>query len=235
MKRILPAIFLLAIGSIATADIPVPTQATQEPILGHGDGGATGFCSLAYYDYCSGWLWVYDSGPGYWSGVVYDLPEDCGKPPGEAYTNTHFWWYWRYTWPGREFVDYRVYEADSMNCLVGEPLLEVNHFSPLERWNYHSGFGSSTADHVAFIARAYWGSVPRMASDNNVWNQAVGCGTIPTVFRSFRFIEDDQVLCPPVPFEDPLGPVNILTDAGFDCETTGIEPASWGGVKSLFR
>ena len=29
-------------------------------------------------------------------GVVFDLPEVCGKLPGESCTNTHFWWYWRY-------------------------------------------------------------------------------------------------------------------------------------------
>lgn len=235
MKRLLPLLFLLALGSIAAADMPVPAQAIQEPIFGHGTGGATGFCSLAYYDYCSGWIWLYYSGPGYWNGVVYDLPEECGKPPGAPCYNTHFWWYWRYTMFNRQWVNYQVYEVDSTNCLVGEPLLEVNHFSPLERWNYHSGFGSSTADKVGFIAQAYNYGAPMMASDHNVWNQSVGCGTIPTVYRSYRFIEDDLVLCPPVPFEDPLGPVNILMDAGFDCQTTGIEPASWGGVKNLFR
>ncbi|MFH1279563.1 MAG: hypothetical protein ABIK65_14435 [Candidatus Eisenbacteria bacterium] len=220
--------------SFSFADAPIPPLAVQDQVLGHvGDGGATGLCSVVYYDYCSGWIWVYFAGYNDVRGVVFDLPADCGKEPGAECVNTHFWWYWRFTNPNRSFVNYRVYEVDSSNCVVGEPLYELLHFSPWERWNYHEGFGSFTADRIAIVAEMDGGAC--MASDNNLKNQAAGCGEIPLVARSFRYVEDGASLCPPIPIEDPLGPVDLMVEAGFDCQTTSTESASWGSIKGLFR
>lgn len=235
MKRFLPVPALLAFASLSFADMPRPTEAVQEPIAGHADGGATGMCSVVYYDHCSGWVWIWEGSPQSWSGVVFDLPRECGKLPGESCSNTHFWFYWRFTSPGRMFVNYRAHEVDSSNCLLGEPLLEIDHYSPTERWNYHSGFGETSADRVAIVSQPYWGSWPRISSDHNVRNQGVGCGTIPVTARSFLFVDDDIPLCPPVPYQDPLGPVNLLVEAGFDCEATATEPSSWSGVKQMFQ
>lgn len=231
MKLALACSLLLLFVSASFSDTP-RREAMQEPVIGHGSGGATGFCSVAYYDYCSGWIWVYSASYYTGSGIVFDLPADCGKEPGAECVNTHFWWYWRFTLPNRTFVDYRVYEVDSSNCLVGEPLYELLNFSPWERWNHHEGFGAFTADRIAIVAGT---DGPRMASDNNLANQAAGCGEIPAFPRGFRFEEDGGALCPPAPMADPLGPVDLLVEAGFDCQTTSIEPSSWGAVKGLFR
>lgn len=242
MNRSLLFVLMLAfLISFAFADTPRPMEAVQEAIVPHSDGGATGFCSVAYYDYCSGWIWQFDIGyVGEAYGVVFDLPPDCGKLPDESCVNTHFWWYWRNTYAGWGApVSYRLYEVDDQNCLT-DCVGEIDWLYPVERWNYVAGLGTVTTDRAALVGYTpvdAWGGGPNIATDNNVMNMQVGCAPVPIVPRSFHFgNQEGTIYCPPVPLEDPLGYVNLIMDAGFDCQDpTSTDPASWGGVKELFR
>ena len=97
MKKILlVSLLIVAFTTPALADADRNKQAIRETLEpSHGGGGATGACSIMYYDLCSGWLWIWNGWElGDQVGVCFDLPNDCGKLPGEHCFLTHFWWYW---------------------------------------------------------------------------------------------------------------------------------------------
>jgi len=242
MKKLLVVSFLtLAVAAGAFADIPnVSKTALQEAIVPHGTGGATGFCSIVYYNLCSGWLWVWSGwAPGDEAGVCFDLPTDCGKLPGETCANTGFWWYWRYTAPGYGFtVSYDLYDLDASCCKVANVGGLANQ-DPVERWNYYAGLGTVTTDNAGLVATFDVGTLPYLGTDNNPKNfgAPVACpGYAPDGMHSFYFGGPATQYCPPLYLADGLGNVQILMDAGFDCQGgTATEDASWSGVKSLFR
>ena len=72
-KLLLVALLSTAFAAGAFADIPTPT-AVQEAITPHSSGGATGFCSIVYYNICSGWIWIYSGWAlGDEPGIAFDL------------------------------------------------------------------------------------------------------------------------------------------------------------------
>jgi len=234
--------------STATADIPFQRQAVQEAIVppGRVEGG-TGTCSVVYYNICSGWFWLWSpftDRDGRWMdqiGVVFDLPEDCGKAPGSECTHLGFWWYWRYTRPGYGYtLSYHLWNADDGNCKVGPAIGALYRQDPVERWNYYPGLGSTTSDYVTITATMDKGALPYWVTDNNHKNAAapIRCAGWPGPIEkhSFIFGEGYQgTICPTYYVGDQLGPVQFLMRASFSCPETSIEPASWGTIKSLFR
>ena len=244
MKKLLLVSFLaLAVAAGAFADVQNhPRTALQEAVVPHSTGGATGFCSIVYYDLCSGWLWTYSGWAlGDEPGVAFDLPNDCGKLPGEECTNTGFWWYWRYTIPTYGFtVSYDLYELDVNFCKAGPSLGNISGYDPVERWNFHYGLGAVTSDWAALIASYDSGSLPRFCTDNNNANFAapLACpGYAIGPIQTYYWGGPTTQYCPPQYFADGYGAVDCLMDAGWDCQPSGTstEDASWSGVKSLFR
>jgi hypothetical protein len=237
---------LIFLSTLASADIPFRREAFHDDGLENQTSGWTsGTCTIVYYNYCSGWLWTYAPfAPArdryyYQIGVVFNLPADCGKMPGEVCTNTGFWWYWRYTLPGYiDRVSYDLWVVDEDACKVGPSLGTLPDRDPIERWNYYSGLGSTTADHVAIMASPVSGS-PRIATDNNARNSQapIACADWPGPIEphSFWFGTPGTQYCPPDAFRDGFGPVQILMRASFSCEATAVEPSSWGAIKTLFR
>ncbi len=238
MKKLsLVSFLVLVFAAGAVADIS--KTAIQEAIVPHSNGGATGFCSITYYNLCSGWLWIFSGWvPGDMAGVVFDLPGDCGKLPEEECSNTHFWWYWRYTFPARGYsLSYDLYEVDAQMCLTTS-VGSIAYQDPVERWNYYDGLGTVSSDNVALVAKWNGGTLPYMLTEHNTYNTAapVACpGFVPDVGRSYIWGNVNSVYCPPYHIAHD-NYVDVLMDAGFDCEEViGTEEASWGGIKSLFR
>lgn len=240
MKTTAIAILTLLVFSLsASADIPDrPRTAVQEAIAPHGGQGARDFCSVVYYDYCSGWIWIYSG----WAaddraGVVFDLPTDCGFLSGASVWNTHFWWYWRYTQPNRGFsVSYDLYEVDGNGCLIEPPVGSLDHYEPVERWNRMDGLGSVSTSKAALVATWDSGALPYFVTDNNGKNYAApgacpGFAVRPP--HTYRFGDGTTTYCPPVYFADGWGPVQCLMDAGWDAPT-GTEAASWSAIKKMF-
>ena len=130
-----------------------------------------------------------------------------------------------------------MYEVDENNCKVGPPVAEIPIADHSTGWNYIDGLGPVPPSGRVAIVAYYdgFGLLPYPTTDNNASNQQAQCGSIPTESNSFVFHKDGADLCPPTPFDDGLGFVNIFVTAEFDCQTTAIESESWTGVKSLFR
>ena len=236
MKKLLLVSFLaLAFAVGAVADIE--KTAVREAIVPHSDGGATGVCSIIYFNVCSGWFWLFSGwDEGDMAGVVFDLPNDCGALPGEPITNWGFWWYWRYTMPGRGFtVSYELHEIDAQNCLMS---IAGSHAyqDPVERWNYSYGLGTVTSTNAALVARWDFGTFPYLCTEHNTSNTdaPVACpGFVPGVGHSYIWGNVDSTYCPPYHISHD-NYVDILMDAGFE-GWYSTENATWGGVKSLFR
>ena len=238
MKKLLLVSFLaLAFAAGAVADID--KFAMQEAVVPHSDGGATGACSIIYYNLCSGWLWLFSGFvPGDMAGVVFDLPTDCNKVVGEDCANTGFWWYWRYTLPDYGYsLSYDLYEVDANMCLttsVGSLAAQ----DPVERWNYYAGLGSTIGDFAAIVATWDGGTLPYLGTEHNTNNAGspVACpGFVLTVGHGYIWGNVGSVYCPPYHIAHD-GYVDVLMDAGFECPTpSSTEDASWGGIKNLFR
>jgi len=235
--RITAILVVLILAGAASAKPRIPFQEIRDEVVPHGgESLRLDACSVAYYNTCSGWVYLWAWSCADEAGVVFDLPSECGKTPGAPCTNEGFWWYWRYTHPGYTYtVSYRLYPVDSSYCKAGPPIGSLNRQDPIERWNYYAGLGTTESDLVALTAVMDWGGRPYLITDNSSKNQEIGCAPIPTVAYSMYYGEEGFPYCPPQTFGDQLGPVNILMDATFSCEETSIEPASWGAIKTLFR
>jgi hypothetical protein len=243
-KLLLVSALTLAVAFGAFADIVNKTSVAEHnpgiapPVAG---GGAAGSCTLVYYNFCSGWIWLWSGWTaGDQVGVNFDMPADCGKLAGETCCLTDFFWYWRYTAPGYGFtVTYGLYNTDANGCLttgVGGPTLD-----PIERWNYTLGFGCATSDVVALTATWDNGTLPYAATDNNASNLNAGpaCnldpGT-PGAGTSLQYVvAGTTVYCPPAAFADGVGYTDLAMQAYFTCDVTATEDASWGEIKSLFQ
>lgn len=240
MKLVLSFLLVPCFFSPLLADAPT-RQALQEPVVRDGARATAGICTVIYSDYCSGWIWSTPLAAQEVVGVVFDLPADCGKAPGAACENTAFWWYWRFTNTFYEPIQYSLYEVDEWNCITGEPIGQFDVLELIERWNWYSGFGTISADRVAFTAEKLWEAPVRPPTSNNVRNQQANCAEIPAIPHSFVFESSAHTqYCPPIPVEDELGYVDFLMEAVFSVEVSTSVPeahesSSWGAVKSLFR
>ncbi|MFH1679165.1 MAG: hypothetical protein ABIH26_00820 [Candidatus Eisenbacteria bacterium] len=248
MRSFLAATVLFAVlAGAALADVPFDRWAEREAIVPHGRvDGATGTCSIVYYNICSGWYWRYspfrgdERIAGDHAGVVFDLPNDCAKEPGAECVHLGFWWYWRYTTPGWGYtLSYYLWPVDEDFCMVGEPIGSLLCQDPTERWNHYPGLGTTNADMVAVISVFDKGGLPHWCLDNNYRNSQapIACDGWPGPLgvHSVYWGNYDTMYCPPYFFADPVGPIQFIMDATFSCEGTPIEPASWGTIKSLFR
>lgn len=247
MNRLLLILFLLfALALSAWADIPNrPCVPVKETVALDDRGAASGSCSIVYYNLCSRWLWVWsDWNQGDEVGVVFDLPADCGALPNEVCTNTEFWWYWRYTTPGWGYtITFNLYQVNEEGCKVGASLATIPRYDP---FGEHGPPGPIVFPEVVDLTgrvaiTATWdkGTLPRLATDNNAKNLAapVLCpGYSPSPAHSFFYGGPSAPYCPPLPFEDAHGPVQILMDASFECRPViGTAESSWSAVKTLFR
>ncbi|NNE10016.1 MAG: hypothetical protein HKN20_15755 [Gemmatimonadetes bacterium] len=240
-------LILLSIPMAASAEI-VPTPERDAAIGLEGSsplaGGSGEACTIVYYNYCSGWIQLFDGFlQGDKAGVVYDLAEDCNGGEGHNCTNLGNWWYWRYTFNGYcgygFEVSYQMYDVDANDCLIGAPVGSVASTCPLERWNSVPGMGSTSSDRVALVATWEDGTLPYLATDNNVYNASggpacsgvgVGDGT------SYAWLVTGAGLCPPTLLEDELGPVDIIAISMWNCmSTTATQSSSWSDLKALFQ
>lgn len=239
-KLLLVSALTLAVAFGAFADI-VNKASVAEHTPGiaapANQAGGTGPCTLIYYNFCSGWIWIWSGfGAGDVIGVNYDLPTDCGKLAGETCCLTGHFWYWRYTQPAYGFtVTYGLYDTDAQGCITGTSYGSAT-LDPVERWNYTAGLGCASTDVVALTATFDAGVLPYATTDNNASNaNAAGCGGLIGTGTSLQHIAAGTTqYCPPAAFADGLGYTDMAVVAFFNCGTA-TEEASWGEIKSLFQ
>jgi hypothetical protein len=241
-KLLLVSLLIVAFAIPASADIQkAAIQETTEPA--HPSGGATGFCSIVYYNLCAGWLWIWSGwGMNDMPGVCFDLPADCNKLPGEDCVMTHFWWYWRYTQPTYGFtITYDMFCGDPNCCKIHPALCTIGPVDPVERWNFHDECAAVCfdCDYIVLTATFNLGTLPYYCTTNNnkayqAPNACPGYTVAPQ--HSWYYGTVTTQYCPPYDlFNDGWGASNTLMDAGFDCGGVGSQEASWGQIKELFK
>ena len=91
-------------------------------------------CTLAYYNTCTGWVWIWSG----WDaqdqlGVQFDTGACSGGPGGTLVE--HRMYVWTGTPAGRGFTGtIAVYDADDQDCPIGSPL-GSQVFLPFSGWN----------------------------------------------------------------------------------------------------
>ncbi len=241
--------------------VPLHAGAITEPAveryneIGAMTGGAAGACTIIYYNLCSGWMRTYpEVSGGQRLGVVYDLAAECTGESGHECTNVANYWFWKASVNGYGSPNIRIalWNVDENDCLTGTPEPGDQTIHAMQGWNVISGAGSTTADRIALVATALsGGTVNRVypVTDFNEKNVAggpacagvgVGNGT-SYEFRPGGF--GNPANCPPIPYTDGLGPVNLLVRSVWNCPTaTGVagpqgatESSSWSELKRLFQ
>lgn len=238
MRSTTLAALLLVLATTANADRSIEKHERFEGtrLFHQIDPSYAGNCTIIQFDICGGWIWQWEGfRDGDEIGVVFDLPSLCSKEPGGNCTNDAVWWYWRNALPGRGFtVQYDLYAVDGSGCKTGSSLGSQIQ-DPVAGWNMVPGLGATSADEALVIAH-FNGILPYAVSDNNVRNanEIPPCPIGPA--SSFQFSHEGVEDCPPIGFDDDLGPVDLMVKAAFTCDpASDAAPDSWGGVKSLFR
>ena len=194
--------------------------------------------SFAYYNLCTGWVWVWEGWePNDVIGVTYSQTSPVlslngtwwffgtGSPAGYGFTGT---------------VEIRV--ADSDRCPVGGGLA-TQSFLPVSGWNAIDWVGGVSVGSGQFSVTFQFG--PGSANPATLWTDhpAAGptgppacwsCYPNPRDTRSFYFGTAASPLCPGSPLNDGVCNAEFLQDVQAVFNDV-VEPRSWSTVKHLYR
>lgn len=250
-KYSMPAFVLAAMLVFATSGLALEKTALR---IDDASGGwnADLTCSIAYYNTCTGWVWLVGGfSPNFELGVCYDKDDGgCCEPSTHTdniltQTVLRIWT----TGPaGYGFTGtIGVFNADPNCCAVGAPLASQVFF-PGDRTATTYVWGIPVPDQ--FVVKANLGpgvgNPIRPVFDNpdtpigGVPGNPIGCGTCyPTTRRihSFFYGTPTSPLCPGSPWGSGASvcDAELLWVAQKTCEPVSVEASSWGSVKSLYR
>jgi hypothetical protein len=199
-------------------------------------------CQVAYYNYCTGWIWVW----GGWSpyevvGVCY---ETCC--PAEAQLRNTGVLVYTAAPPGRGFTGTIDIWAADANCCPWSSLAS-DLFLPYSGWNSHDwGDIVVPPSFVVTVTMAGHGLPSRFASDRPAGGPTgpPACGTCYQLHRlthSYYFGLSNAMLCPGETMDDGVCDVEWIWDVALSCESSvGAgewfgQRSSWAAVKELYR
>jgi hypothetical protein len=133
----------LFLGLVLTALLPGPVQAVS---LGTAEYGTIAphpretrpdQCQIKYYDFCSGWVFHWNSycfagfNPISYPPLMYGTCFDLTDCPLECRHLEDVWWAcWTFNWLEYAAVDVEIYCADTSNCPIGPPLAGFYSYHP---------------------------------------------------------------------------------------------------------
>lgn len=232
---------------------PLYAEPITEPVaaryyeIGAMPGGAPGACTIIYYNLCSGWMLGQPDLPiSSRIGVVYDLAAECAGGEEHECENVMNYWYWGVMGGGYfgPRVMYALWEVDEDNCFAFNQGGSVAT-TPMSGWNAIPGLGPAPGSRVALVASKTSNFVLRPHTDNNVKNASGGPACAGAGVGNGSSVQYGVPVydCPPTPYTDALGPVNLLVRSVWNCPTaTGVagpqpatESSSWTDLKRLFQ
>jgi hypothetical protein len=237
-KYFLTAFVLAASLAFATSGLALEkTAARMTDDTRPGDWNAGTTCSVAYYNTCTGWVWVWSGwGPNDVIGVCFD---NCCAPAGGVLTAN-----WTYVWTaapsGYGFTGtIAVSDADQNCCPTAAD--ESQTFLPISGWNsylWNSKFGGRFV--VSVTHGPATGSPLAYASTHPAAGPTgpAACGTcyLPGVEHSFYYGTAASPLCPGSTLNDgSLCGAEWLWDAQLACQPISVEESSFGSIKNLYR
>jgi hypothetical protein len=225
----------LTCASAGLALEKVATRMTEHTRADVWNAGTS--CSIAYYNTCTGWVWVWSGwGPGDKVGVAF---ESCCTS-GTLATNHLFAWSGApngYGFTGT----IGVYNADANRCPTGSPIAEQVYL-PISGWNqfvWNVGVGSSFVIQTTHGITTF-ANPSSYATDHPAAGPTgpAACGTcfpLTRVNHSFYYGTAASPLCPGSVLNDGVCNSQLLWDAQIINCPVSVDESSWGAIKSLYR
>jgi hypothetical protein len=195
--------------------------------------------TVAYYNLCTGWLWVWwSSEPGAQFGVWFESPGDQA-----VLTETSLFEY-DWVFPGYTYsatVD--LFAADANGCPDGVPLASQPYVAVDYAWTWVTYPWNVPMPNPFVLTVTFhnWTSPwePAIITDHPAAGPTgpAACGyCYPTsrVTRSFIYNDGTNQHCPGLRFYDYVCDAELLWAARFNVGV-GVADKSWGRVKSLYR
>jgi hypothetical protein len=228
------AILVLASTSFALEKTAMRATDIERP----DDWNAQVTCSVSYYNFCTGWIWVW----GGWSpfdivGVCYNTC--CTSGGGQGLVTT---WELIYTAapPGYGFTgSIDVWTTDPLCGLIG--WLAGQPFYFYSGWNGHAWGGLPVPN--SFVVSVTCGPGPalpsRIASDHPAAGptgpQACGyCYPLPRLCNSYYYGTATSPLYPGSSLTDGICCIEWVWDCQLTCGIA-VTNDSWANIKSLYR
>ena len=230
---------LLAVG-IALSSSPGSslqrTVARLDESRGGDWQGSTSSCAIAYYNTCTGYVWVWrDWEKNARIGTVFT--SCCEEDHFLQSSAFQFRWHVPAGWGFTSYVD--VHSVDQSDCPTGAPIARVSVLPggyPGHYWR-HFDWGVPVPDRFAIVFTLRddygFGSPVAVASDG-----VRACGVCYPTSRetdSYLWGTSDSVLCPGVALNDGACNVEWIHSAGLSCDPLAVEDESWGSIKALYR
>jgi hypothetical protein len=239
-KHFLTAFVLAAMLVFATSAFALEKTATLMDDSRIDGWNAGTSCNIAYYNFCTGWVWIWSGwSPGDKVAVCYSVADCCESDHATLTANSMY--VWTAAPSGYGFTGtIEVSEVDGP-CCKGVPIA-VQEYLPVSGWNTYLWGVQVKGD---FLIQAQIGDtiVPNpiaYATDHPAAGPTgpVACGTCyPTTrdARSYYMGTKATPLCPGSPLNDGICDAALLWSAHVVCKPISVEEDSWGKVKSLYR
>ncbi len=202
-----------------------------------GDWGAATTCVVAYYNTCTGWVWVW----GDWVGI--DMVGVCYETCCSVRTESSLQTTWELVYtsspPGRCFTGtIDIWTADDNHC--PDLRLAERPFYFYSGWNGHS-WGIPVPPE--FVVTVTFGpsanTISRLVSDHPAAGPTgpAACGycyQLNRLTHSYYYGRSWALLCPGEKLNDGVCDVEWLWDVAMSCEVS-VETSSWARTKALYR
>jgi hypothetical protein len=235
MRKCFVTAFVLVL-LVASASFALEKTAMRATDIERSDQwNAQTTCSVGYYNYCTGWIWVW----GGWSpfdiiGVCYNSCCDPGDITALMTT-----WELVYTAApaGYNFTGMIEVRPACDACI---PPIAGQPFYFYSGWNGHA-WGVPVPN--SFLVTVTMGPGPalpsRFASDHPAAGptgpQACGyCYPMPRTCHSFYYGTAASPFCPGTSLTDGICCVEFVWDCALTCDIA-VEQESWSNIKALYR
>jgi hypothetical protein len=234
--------FLIAIAVtlvFASASFALEKTALRLSDVERENWGAATTCTVAYYNFCTGWLWIWSGwSPNDIIGVCYECC--CTSVNGRAGVSAT----WEYVWTGAP-TGYGFTGLIEIWCVDGNCGLclpwSSQPFYFTSGWNSHAWGGMEIccpfAVTITFGPTS--GTPVRMPSDHPAAGptgpQACGyCYPDPRTCHSYYYGTPTSPLIPGTSLTDGVCCVEWYWDVALVCDV-GVEEETWANIKSLYR
>lgn len=237
-KFFMTAFALSAMLVLASSSFALEKTTARMTDDSRADGWSAGAsCTVQYYNFCTGWLWVLSGfAPSDQFGVCFDTC--CGGPANLAAS-------WHYvisgTPSGYGFTGTIAASAADANCCPSGAPIASQVFLPVTGWNAYAWAAAVPGQFVIHVTLgpSAIASPLAVATDHPGAGPTgpVACGTCYPVTRvNHSYYYGPAGACPgSVFFNDGVCDAQLLWDCDITACDISVEPSTWGSVKNLYR
>jgi hypothetical protein len=240
--RVLVAAVLLT-ALIAAPSFALEKQTRRFTASDHAESWrSASSCQITYYNYCTGWVWIWS---GWTAGDRFGVTFTSCCAPGNDVTsvgsaNVYFF---SGSPPGYGFTGTMdLLDADANECPTGAALA-TSPFLPISGWNTYD-FGNVVVPHSRFSIVLTMGpgdSNPAAVESDHPAAGPTGpaaCGScFPNTRTNHSYYWGTQAtpICPGTSLNDGVCDAQLIFDVVVACDTSPVEPTTWGALKNLYR